>query len=226
MNTKSVLVLVVGLLGGAVLFHFLNPSRGTASAPHSRGDVLPSRAEAASGSGSSRIAFVDLTTVFGSCRQAKALEVSLNQCKSQGGEQLKAMHDEGAKLEEQLKNLSKDAPERVAMEAQLRQKAQEYALAAEPWERDLAKMRLKGREKLYTHARTVIERLAKERGFDLVISDIEDPHPNLGGTSSEEIIQAFDSYAAKTYRKTVLYAGREADLTQAVLDVMNAEPGS
>ncbi len=229
MNTKTALLLVLGVLAGVALVHYAKPTppSGSPAASTARPAVdLPAPADASDSRAPARIAYVDLATVFVSSKQAKALEAELSKCKAQGFDQLKPLQLEGDKLGEQLKNMAKDAPERPALQTQFEQKAREYAQIAEPWERDLAMKRFKGREKIYVLARSTIERIAKERGVDMVLSDIEDPRPDMTGANSEQVIQAFESYMGKVYRKSVLYSGRDADLTQPVLDAMNAEPGS
>ncbi len=120
--------------------------------------------------------------------------------------------------------LAQGSPERADLEAKIRQNQEESLRLSEPWERDLQRKQLKERERIYRLIQEVTARIAKARGFEMVVADIEEPHANFNSESSRDLKNALDEYAFKIQRKTVLYVSREVDLTAAVLEAVNAEP--
>jgi outer membrane protein len=175
-------------------------------------------------SGGCRVGFVDLQTVYNSCKQSKAFELEMTRFVKEGRLELDPLEQSLKRLQEQYQMLAPSAPERADLEKQLRQKKDDYDHASEPWERDLNRKQLKERERVYRLVREVTARVAKARNFDLVLSDIEEPHPNFSAETSRDLNEALADYSIKVQKKVVLYASREMDLTAAVLEAVNAEP--
>lgn len=169
-----------------------------------------------------RVGFVDLETVYNSCKQSKAVAAEITKFREEGARQLKPMRDEIERLEERLKDLADAAPERAKLAAEVSAKQREYLIASEPWSMDLNKRLLQARVRIYMLIRDAVARVAKARGLELVIADIEEPSADLNGTSAREFDNALDSYTGKIHRKTVLFAAKEVNLTAEVLEAVNA----
>ena len=230
MNTKSVLVLVVGVLGGAVLVHFWGPSSPKASSSGLMGEI-PSRVEASGGRGDASgatggPAFINLETVYNSCKQTKGCDVEIGKLR----QDLVTRYDPDRKALEEIQQVgnTKDpnSKEWADLKKEFDAKNQELQRKLEPDFREINSRSLKAHERIYTLIRTCSAKVAKERGFSMVIADIEEPHVVLAGESARAYDEAEQGYVARMKRKTLLYANPAADLTQAVLDAVNAEPGS
>ncbi len=232
MNNRTVTVVL--LASGLILGLFLlnrgaglggrpGPSPGQPAEP----STAPSEAVAGDApalASSSRVAFIDLETVYNSCRQTTAFDVEVEKFKLEAGKKMEPLHKELMKLDERIRILAKDAPDRPDLEAQFRAKQKDYDSAAEPEWRDLNQRSLKTRERIYTTIRACVAKVAKARAFDLVLADIEAPHVILKSETAEAYDAALREYSVKMQRKAVLYGAREVDLTAPVLEAVNAEP--
>ena len=229
MNTKTALVLAVGLLAGVALFRFLEPPHMPAAPTRDGGGRIPVPAPAEAGSdrdASRAVAYIDLESVYNRCKQTKAFDLEIDKFRKEASQRLEPLQAEIEKLKEQLKNLDKDVPAAAALEGQYRAKVQEYNKAAEPEWLDLGQRSLKTRKRIYTLIRDCTAKVAREKGVSIVLSDIEEPDYVLKDTTADAYEQALRDYSMKMHRKEVLYAAPGTDLTQAVLDAVNAEPGS
>lgn len=226
MNNRTLLtaLLVVALLGaGWVLGHRQNPAN-----PATSGQPA-AEAEAAEGAGmGSKVGFVDIESVYNSCKQMKAIDLEIQQYVDQGQKeiapQMAPLQQDLKRLKEKIEMLAESAPERKPLEEEFLAKQRKLGTLAEPWEKDLNLRKLKARERLYTLIRTCSERVAKARSIDLLVADIEDPHADLSGESARAVDAALGLYSVKMMQKRVIYAAKSADLTAAVLEAVNAEP--
>ena len=229
MNTKTALVLVVGLLGGFALFRFWDSPHAPAS-PQAGQIPVPARAEAASeakaNASSQAVAFIDLESVYNKCKQTKAFDLEIDRFRKDASQRLEHDQNDIRKQEEQSKNRDKAAPDWAKLETEYRARMQEYNTAAAPVWLDLNQRTLKTRKRIYTLIRDCTARVAKEKGVAMVLADIEEPDYVLAGTSADDYDKALRDYSMKMHRKQVLYAAPGTDLTQTVLDAVNAEPGS
>lgn len=226
MNRTLAIVLVVALAASAYLMGRSQPGRpagGAGPLPPVTGTSEANASDAAVGEGS-RVGFVDLQTVYNTCKQAKAFEVEMRAFGEEVKKQVEPIEMDLEKLRERLQLLGPGASDRAALEDQVKAKLRERDRLAEPWYRDGARKQLKKRSELYDKIREVTGRVAKSRGLEVVIADIEDPHPNLGAEDLERLDMALKDYTERIHRKRLLYGAKSVDLTQAVLDAVNAEP--
>lgn len=228
-NRNLLLGLVLALVVAAFAFGRMKGGTPSPAPGHAASDPLTGPREARASdagvpAGGCRVGFVDLQTVYNSCKQSKAFELEMTRFVKEGRLQLDPLEQSLKRLQEQYQMLAPSAPERADLEKQLRQKKDEYDHASEPWERDLNRKQLKEREQVYRLIREVTARIAKARDFDLVLADIEEPHPNFSAETSRDLNEALADYSIKVQKKAVLYASREMDLTAAVLEAVNAEP--
>ena len=229
MNRNLLVGLVLALVVAACAFGRMRGGPSSQPPAHPGAESLTAAREARASDSAippagGRIGFIDLETVYNTCRQSKAFEAEMIKFVKEGRTQLDPLEKELKRLQEQHQMLAATAPERADLEKQLRQKKGEYDQASEPWERDLNRKQLKERERIYRLIRELTARVAKARGFDLVLADIDTPHPNFSAESSRDLVEALAEYSLKVQKKAVLYGAREVDLTEAVLEAVNAEP--
>ena len=173
---------------------------------------------------SGRIGYIDLESVYNQCKPTKNFDAEIGKLVEEMNKQLNPLHDELLKLKERHDVLGPQAPERAALEAEIRDKQKAGSAAQEPWMRDLNKKSLAAREKIYNLIRSAVQKVARDRGIDMVLADVEEPHANFTGPSSDDFERALQEYSMKMHRKSVLYASKDVDLTAAVLEAVNAEP--
>ena len=230
MNKRSALMalLVVALLGAALALggRGRKPSSSVpdpSSAPRPPASA-PAEAVAADGAATSRVGFIDLETVYNTCKQTKAFDLEVEKFRQEASQKLEPLQKELDQLKELGKNLDPNSADGTALGDKFRAKRKEYEKAAEPEWRDLNGRSLKTRKKIYTLIRTAVAKVAKARGIDLVLADIEEPEIVQRGDSADALDAALREYSMKMQRKAVLYGAREVDLTSAVLEAVNSEP--
>jgi len=159
-----------------------------------------------------RVAVVDLTRVFSQSTRRQALEEALRERQGELARQENARLEAIQRLSGEIESYAMGTPERTKLERERKAAAGEL----ETWRREsFAEMNEKFTgllSVLYNEACRDAAAAASERGFDMVIKD----------QSSERAPETRDEAAMMFSQRIVIYAKPEYDLTDEVVQRMNA----
>ncbi len=121
---------------------------------------------------SAKVGFVDVGRILEDSPQATAARQELQNEFAPRNKQLEELHKEITKLEEQLANDGDVMSEerRVALERNVQRRKRDFVRARDEVREDLAIRRNEELGKLQEEVNAVVENIAKEDGFDLILT--------------------------------------------------------
>ncbi|MGN1281611.1 MAG: OmpH family outer membrane protein [Succinivibrio sp.] len=135
----------------------------------------------------SNIAVVNIRLIMSELPQAKAESEAMQKEFGPREEELNKIQQEGAKLQEELKNAKEDKA--VEIQRKLAQLKADFELKAQALQEDSQKRQREAEIKLGKLVQTAIDRIAKERGIELVVRGESVVFATDAVDISDEVIQ-------------------------------------
>ncbi len=194
------------LLATLLLTGFLQlapPLRAEPAAP------APSQAAA------TRVATVDPARVFNDMQETKDLQTKIDSENQRLNAESNRRAEEIKKLRTQRDQIKPDHPQYNQLDQQILKKSMEL----ESWGKfesirvELVQKRTM--KKLFERVQAAVENVAKQKGIDIVIAD---QRPQLPGSD-----KSMAELKAAIYQRNVLYAARNVDISEQVVNLLDAE---
>lgn len=174
---------------------------------------------AASASVGARIAVIDINKVLNSWNQATTEEVKLKTQVEEFEGQHKQRVEEMKRMDQASKLLEGKAKEEK--EKELASRKREYEAFKSVHLKKIFEAQRDLQVRWYQRINQTAADLAKEEGFDLIL--VSDDAPSLG--NAQDLEEDFMNFKRAVNLRKVLYARDDIDLTQKVIDRLNAESG-